>query len=100
MGQHLEINSIDGDAVGGNEQLVRGTERIVVRMELQVGLNSPERRPKHVPALGVIGETGGIARPVGGCTRHRAAEGEVKQQTHSSAFVVCRISGVVNVSRQ
>jgi hypothetical protein len=48
----------------------------------------------------VIDETGGIACPVGGCTRHGAAEGKVKQQTHSSAFVVCRIPGVVNVLRQ
>jgi hypothetical protein len=100
MGQHLEIGSIDCDAVGGDQQLMRGTERTVVWMELQVGLNGPERRPEHVPTLGVIDETGGIARPVGGCTRHGAAKGEVKQQTHSSAFVVRRIPGLVNVLRQ
>jgi hypothetical protein len=79
---------------------VRGTEGIVVWMALQVRFNGPKRRPEHVPTLGVIDKMGGIACPVGGCTGHGAAEGEVKQQTHSSAFVVCRIPGDVNVLRQ
>jgi hypothetical protein len=76
------------------------TECIVVWVKLEVGFHSAKRRPQHVFTLSVIDEQRDIASPIGLAGR-RATEGEVKQETHFTTFVVRPVPSVpCVVSRQ
>lgn len=94
----VDGTSLHPEAVGGDQQLVCGTECSVVWMKLEVRFDRAQRRPQHVPTLGVIDEQGDIACPID--ARRRTAQGEVKQQIHTRTFVVLHVSAVTGLVRK